>query len=195
LSLAVFPAFARAPQAMQAAGRDGIFTRYTATLPSRPATVTVDKIRDADVVPPVKLFNAVTWRTVEIALAPSDSAWAQAGRWRIAVPPDALEGLSDVFLQVRWAGDVARLYAGDELLDDSFYNGLPWRIGLKRYADAIRRGPLELRILPLRADAPVFIPAPHRPAAFPANGQIAEVQGVEAIPEYELIVTVPPGRR
>jgi hypothetical protein len=169
--------------------------RYSAPRPARPATVAVTQVREAGAAPPVTLYNAVTWRTVEIALVPSDSAWEQAGRWRIDVPPDALEGLSDLFLEIRYTGDQARLYAGDELLTDNFFNGLPWRIGLKRYADVLRRGPLELRILPLRADAPVFIPASLRPTDFGAGGQRAEVQAVEAIPEYELIVPVPPGRR
>jgi hypothetical protein len=195
-SLAVYPDFSRAPEAgLTAEGRDGIFTRYSAARPARPATVAVTQVREAGAVPPVTLYNAVTWRTVEIALVPGDSAWEQAGRWRIEVPPDALEGLSDLFLEIRYTGDQARLYAGDELLTDNFFNGLPWRIGLKRYADALRRGPLELRILPLRADAPVFIPAPLRPTDFGAGGQRAEVQAVEAIPEHELIVPVPPGRR
>ena len=79
-------------------------------------------------------------------------------------------------------------------MTDNFFNGLPWRVGLKRYADALRRGPLELRILPLRADAPVFIPASRRPPDFGAGGQLAEVHAVEAIPEHELVVPVPPGR-
>ncbi|HEU4883690.1 MAG TPA: beta-galactosidase [Longimicrobium sp.] len=194
-SLAVYPDFSRAPEGLTAEGRDGIFTRYTAARPPRPATVSVSQAREADAAPPVTLYNAVTWRTVEIALVPSDSAWEGAGRWRIEVPPDALEGLSDLFLEIRYTGDQARLYAGGELLTDNFFNGLPWRVGLKRYADALRRGPLELQILPLRADAPVFIPASLRPTDFGAGGQRAEVQAVEAIPEYELIVPVPPGRR
>jgi hypothetical protein len=74
------------------------------------------------------------------------------------------------------------------LLNDNFFNGTPWRISVKRYAEAVRRGPLELRILPLRSDAPIYIPATHRPATFPENGQLAEVRAVRAIPVYELRV-------
>jgi hypothetical protein len=196
-SLAVFPAIAmRGSAPLRRTGANGIFTRYSATLPAHPAAITVRKERDATPIPPVKTFNAVTWRTVEIALAPSDTAFDEAAaRWRIDVAPGAMDGLRDVFLDIRYQGDVARLYAGGELLDDNFFNGTPWRVGLRRWAGAIRGGPLELRVLPLRSDAPVFIPAGYRPASAAAGGQVAEVQSVTAIPEYELTVTAGNPRR
>jgi hypothetical protein len=187
-SLAIFPALASPPQAgvaLRHTGADGIFARYSATLPARHVTVTTEKLRDADEIGPIRKFNAVTWRKVEIALAPSDSAFDSTARYRISVPSDALAGVGDVFLEIRYVGDVARLYAGDELLNDNFYNGTPWRISLDRYRDAIRRGPLELRILPLRGDAPIYIPASHRPDI---QGQRAELLGVTAIPAYDLVV-------
>jgi hypothetical protein len=197
-SLGVLPAFASPPlgsAVLRIGGRDGIFTRYTASLPPHPVRVRVTKTADAGLVPPVRLFNAVTWRKVEIALAPSDSAFERTAVWRIDVPPDALAGKDEVFLDVRYTGDVARLYAGGELLDDNFFNGTTWTVGLRRYAAQLARGPLELRVLPLRSDAPVFIPAAFRPRAFPASGQLAEVQSIDAVPEYELVVTPRPERR
>jgi hypothetical protein len=193
-SFAFFPALEQAPRAsatLSAQGTDGVFARYAATVPARQVAVAATKVRDADTVGPVKTFNAVTWRNVEIALVPSDSAFDQAARYRIGVRADALAGLNDLFLEIRYLGDVARLYAGNELLNDNFFNGTAWRIGLKRYAQVIKRGALELRILPLRADAPIYIPAAYRPAAWPAAGQVAEVQAVQAIPAYELVVQNP----
>jgi hypothetical protein len=196
-SFAVFPAFGAAPRGnapLRRLGADGLFTRYAATLAPRPVSIAVEQVRAAAPVPPVKKFNAVTWRKVEIALAPSDSAFEQAAEWRIRIPAGALERVNDVFLDVRYVGDVARLYSGDDganLLDDNFFNGTSWRIGLKRYADAIRRGPLELRILPLRSDAPIYLEPSYRPADFPAGGQLAALRSVRAVPEYELVLTAP----
>jgi hypothetical protein len=131
-------------------------------------------------------MNAVTWRKEEIALAPSDSAFDQAAVWRIDVKPPTLAGLSDVFLDIHYFGDVARLYSGGELLDDDFFKGTSWRVGLRRLAPALARGPLELRVLPLRSDAPIFLQGarPH----FPATGQVAEVSEIRVIPEYELVI-------
>jgi hypothetical protein len=124
----------------------------------------------------VPLFNAVTWRKVEIALAPSDSAWAGAARYRFSVPAAALDSVSDVMLEIRYVGDVARLYSGDRLLNDNFYNGTPWRISARRYREEILRGDLELRILPLRGDAPIYIPG--GVLGFP--GQRAELISISA---------------
>lgn len=167
--------------------RDGIFARFRGGVPSRAPTVRIVKERDADAAPPVKTFNAVAWRKVEIALVPSDSAFEGAARWRLTLSPDALRGLSDLFLDIRYAGDIGRLSAGRELLDDDFFKGTPWRIGLKRFAGEIARGPLELRVLPLRRDAPVYI-QPELAPSYAANGQVAAVLGVRVVPEYELVV-------
>ncbi len=142
-------------------------------------TVKVEKLRDADSIGPVKLFNAVGWRKVEIALAPGDSAFEAAARYRITVP-NAVSENTDVILNIEYVGDVARLYAGDILLNDNFYNGTPWRISARRYREAIRRGPLELRILPLRSDAPIYLG--RRPNFI---GQRAELISVTATPAFE----------
>ena len=144
-------------------------------VPQRPVTVAVRKTRDADAIGPVPLFNAVTWRKVAIALAPADSAFEKAARYELTFPP--LGEAEDIVLTIDYVGDVARLYAGGVLLNDNFYNGTPWRVGTRRYQEAIRRGPLELRILPLRADAPIYLG--RRPAI---SGQRAELLSVTATP-------------
>lgn len=188
-SLSTYPALSsRASGAtpLRRAGPDGLFTRYTAVLPAYRVPLDVRKVRDAALIPPVTKFNAVTWRREEIALAPSDSAFDQAAVWRIGVKPVPPAHVSNVFLDIRYLGDVARLTSGDALLDDDFYMGSSWRIGLRRMAPALARGPLELRVLPLRSDAPIFLQGPK--ARFPASGQLAEVLGVRAITEYELLI-------
>ncbi len=188
-SLATYPALqnvTRGATPLRSAGRDGIFTRYVATLPARRIPLDVRKVRDASLVPPVKKMNAVTWRKEEIALAPNDSAFAKAAVWRIGVPARALEGLSNVFLDISYVGDVARLYSGEDLMDDDFFKGTTWRVGLRRMASALARGPLELRVLPLRSDAPIFRQG--GTLRFPATEQLAEVSGIRVIPEYELVL-------
>jgi beta-galactosidase len=85
-------------------------------------------------------------------------------------------------------GDVARLTSAGDLLDDDFFKGTSWRVGLRRMAPALARGPLELRVLPLRSDAPIFLQGAKQ--RFPANGQLATVAEIRAIPEYELLIDV-----
>lgn len=188
-SLSTYPALPGAPHGatpLRREGQDGLFTRYSAILPTHRVSLDLRKVRDAALIPPVKKMNAVTWRKEEIALAPSDSAFDQAALWRIGVKPQALDGLSDVFLDIHYVGDVARLYSGGELLDDDFFKGTTWRVGLRRLAPALARGPLELRVLPLRSDAPIFLEGAK--PRFPATGQVAEVSEIRVIPEYELVI-------
>ena len=65
---------------------------------------------------------------------------------------------TDALLRIRYKGDVARVRIGDKLVMDDFYNGLPLEIGLKRYAEEIKKAEvITLEILPFRADAPVFL--------------------------------------
>ena len=46
-------------------------------------------------------------------------------------PADALSG--DVWLELDFGGDCARLYQDGKLIDDWFSNGELWRVALKRY--------------------------------------------------------------
>jgi hypothetical protein len=83
-SLATYPALpnvAHRAMPLRLQSQDGLFTRYSATLPAHPVTVDVRKVRAAGLISPAKKFNAVTWRKEEIALAPSDSAFDRAALW------------------------------------------------------------------------------------------------------------------
>jgi hypothetical protein len=41
--------------------------------------------------------------------------------------------VNDCFLRIDFGGDMAKLYVGQEWVDDWFYNGHTWEIGLKRF--------------------------------------------------------------
>jgi beta-galactosidase len=100
-----------------------------------------------------------------------------------------LDGISNLFMKVDYTGDVARLSAKTRLLTDNFYNGTPWFAGLKRFSKELSSGPLELSILPLRKDAPIFLEDLLRPV-FTANGQIDELRSFTFIPQYRLVINV-----
>lgn len=55
-----------------------------------------------------------------------------------------------------YRGDVARLYANGKLIADNFYNGRPFLYGLWRLPAEVNS--LELRILPLQPEMPVYFP-------------------------------------
>ena len=60
-------------------------------------------------------------------------------------------------LSIQYRGDCARLYANGRLVADNFYNGRPLLFGLWRLREmGITAESLELRILPLQPDMPVY---------------------------------------
>jgi beta-galactosidase len=100
----------------------------------------------------------VPWREGPVPCAPDDAAFERAaGRWRLELPPGVQPAQGRLLAAVRYVGDVARLYADGRLVDDHFYDGDTWWIGLDRHADGARWPTFELRILPLAEEAPIFL--------------------------------------
>jgi hypothetical protein len=125
----------------------------------------------------------------EVPLAPADSDFDRAAEWRLFVVADALDGLSNLYLRIEYVGDVGRLYAGGQLLDDNFYNGTAWEIELKRFAPKALGRELDLKILPLRKNAPIYLATDAWPS-FPSNGEIAEIRNISVSPEYHVTVSM-----
>jgi hypothetical protein len=118
-----------------------------------------------------------------IALPPTGADFTNAAVWKITLPPNLDLSLNPL-LRIHYVGDVARLTLNGKLLDDQFYNGRSFDLGLKRFAPEILSGDLRLEILPLRQDAPIYLPAEARPW-FGGAASLAAVQGSEIIRQYE----------
>lgn len=104
----------------------------------------------------VKVQSAGPLRTIakgraKVAEAPSETDWQQAAVYRVQLPAEH-RGL----LSVSYRGDCARLYADGRLVADNFYYGRPFLYGLWRLPEEVKS--LELRILPLQPDAPIYLP-------------------------------------
>ena len=87
----------------------------------------------------------------KVAEEPTDEDFEAAAVYTIDLPKER-SGL----LTINYQGDCARLYADGRLVADNFYNGRPFLMGLWRLpADCAR---LELRILPIQKDMPIYFP-------------------------------------
>jgi hypothetical protein len=82
------------------------------------------------------------------------------------VLPAGLDVSAAPLLRLRYTGDVARVRVGAHLVLDDFFNGDALELNLVRHAAALAAGDeLTVEILPLRADAPILLPAGTRPEA------------------------------
>lgn len=187
---AVVPPLTAAPDASLRLTRTASTTRmeqFTAEAGPRNVKLKVTQTQAAGTAPPVKLGPAPSWRANGVAEAPDEGALPDAAKWSITIPPGSMDGLSELFLDVNYDGDLARLYESHRLLDDNFFNGLGWTVGLGRFLDAQGEGEFELSVMPLRSDAPVYFELP-REIAFSADGQIDHLESVKLVPEYQLVL-------
>ena len=131
---------------------DGIFSVYE--IQSEPAAsvfVTLHKVREAGALREIK--NGAN----RVAEQPSDEEFGTAAAWKISFEiPEKLRE-NDLFLEIPYTGDVARIYLDGKFLTDNFFNGKPMLFGLKRYAPAIYGGDLTIEILPFQKDAPIYL--------------------------------------
>lgn len=116
-------------------GKHGVFTAYLFTK-KRPLTsrsVGVSRLKPAGSVPADFHGN-------------EQRAWKEAAVYAIT-PPHCSTG-KKVRLEISYIGDVARVYAGERLLMDNFYNGEPFSLPLWRIPEE-DRDKLTIRILPV----------------------------------------------
>ena len=112
---------------------------------ARPTAVAYQKEKEAGA------LRTITIGVNHVAEEPTDEDFEQAAVYTIHLPQQR-----QALLQIAYRGDCARLYADGKLVADNFYNGRPFLMGLWRLPESCTS--LELRILPLQKDMPVYFP-------------------------------------
>jgi hypothetical protein len=114
-----------------------------------------------------------------IALAPTEADWTNAAVWEITLPKGLNLNLNPL-LRIHYLGDIARVMLNGKLLDDNFYCGREFDLGLNRYAPEILTGDLRLEILPLQKGAPIFFELKDKPDLEDSNS-VARIHEVELV--------------
>ncbi len=78
--------------------------------------------------------------------ADSEEAWKHASVWKLTNLPAGSNGR--ILLQIQYVGDALRIYNGDTLIDDNFFNGDSFDLGLWRIP-AGEWGALRIKVLPI----------------------------------------------
>jgi hypothetical protein len=184
IGIEFFPALRQPGAGFRESGEDGIFRRYVpeeAGFGPKSFHVDVTPVKAAEPSLPAKI-NPDPQR--HVAMEPDDADFGRAAVWRLSFPGGVPPSAERVLLRISYEGDVARLYADGRFADDNFYKGTPWEIGLWRFTPKELADGLELRILPLRRDTPLFLEASARPA-FPPLGDALSLKAVTLAPDYQ----------
>jgi hypothetical protein len=131
---------------------DGIFARFQAEFPQPQVQVSAQQVQSAGPAAPVSIGAA------GVAQPPEDDAFDTAEVWRVSIPTAPFAAAHELYLQVDFIGDIGRAYLGETLIADHFYHGRTWEIGLKRFVPQAMQTDLYLKFLPLRKDAPIYLP-------------------------------------
>lgn len=108
-------------------------------------------------------LRTVKMGSQKVAAMPVDDDFANAASWTVSFDCDKLkQHIYDTFLQINYNGDVARIYADGTLVEDNFWNGKPMLVRLSDLVNKNADGTLsakkiELRILPLGKDYPIYL--------------------------------------
>jgi beta-galactosidase len=136
--------------------------------------------------------RAVSLGPAGVAQSPDDADFEQAEIWQVDFPEGLPVDAAGVRLRVDYTGDAARAYLGSELVSDDFYAGRPWEIGLRRLDPQALAGGLVLKFLPLRRNAPIYLPGDWRSALGPEDA-LLEVRAIRAVVEVEAAVSTMEG--
>jgi hypothetical protein len=126
-------------------------------------------------VQPVGKLRTISIGVNKVAESPTDSDFADAAVWNVNLPEN-IDFQKDSYMIIHYVGDVARLYAGDCLLTDNFYNGKTFEINLRYFKDKIKDNKLILKILPFQKGSPVYLPVE---MDFEKKNAIAELKSIE----------------
>jgi beta-galactosidase len=162
---------------------DGIFSGYATDVKARKQTADLRPVQTMQSPCELQMGKPVAWRN-DVAVAVPPRNCSHSDIWRLVLTEDTLAGLSDAFLRISYTGDIGRLYAGKRLLDDDFYNGAVWEVGLKRFSAILADGALEIKVQPLRRNMPIYLPQNAWPD-FDASEAVGNILSLELQGEYE----------
>lgn len=125
------------------------------------------------------------------------AGWRQVAPRRYAARFESgLGGLHDVFMRVNYEGDTAMAFIDGRMVDDHFYSGRPWEIGLKRFMPELQGREMVFVFHPMPRDPTYFndLPDAARPTFAPDAKSHLAVSGIEFIPEYRAVLQLEPAR-
>lgn len=180
-------------------GDAGVFREYGASLPRLELKAAVTQVARAKRGNPAgkgqwEMGAATAWRPKPLPIKPPDAAFAGAAAWRIEVPAVRAKDVANVWLRIGYQGDEARLSEGGRLVEDNFWNGQRWTVGLHALPGWGAEGQsLQLEVLPMPREHPMYLEE-GRKLHFDTAGVADTLGEVRLVPQYQLLLEVKEAR-
>ena len=155
---------------------DGVFEHFTPMVSGRsqPPQIVAENVGEPD---PVDLP------------ATDEKAWANAAVWKLHIPPEA-HG-RHLLVQVHYIADAARLYSGDTLLDDNYFDSKPFDFGLWRIPED-QWSNLTLKIVPYSDKLLTYLPDSLRKVVTSVDPSVRTQVTVTTVEEMDIDVAPDP---
>jgi beta-galactosidase len=170
---------------VQAAGFEGLFTKYSVNLPQwKPVNITYKQL-SADTG-----FDRYTQSlTGKTPLGPTykinyDSKLPYKS-YAINMPSALPKNVHDVLVEFDYKGNTAALYANNLIIADDYYTGNTMPYSLKRHADLLGKQQFILQITPLMESSQIHF-EPGTELGFTKTSH-AELRGIRVKPQYEVV--------
>lgn len=98
--------------------------------------------------------------------------------------PEMEKDQGDVRLLINFAGDIATAYIGDKMVNDHYYDGTDWILGVSRYRELLRNEPLVIIIKGFKStDQTIYLET----FANQAEGVFPHIKSLETRQEYQSV--------
>lgn len=101
------------------------------------------------------------------------------GKWAIKINAQWPHYVDEIFLKIDYEGDIGNLFMDGRHIEDNFYDGRPWEVGLKRFMEGQQEIELELKIKALPESADIYFEQGFRP-----QGDLLKLNGISARTVY-----------
>lgn len=137
--------------------------------------------------------SAKGWEKQTVSVEPvhPECKVTRAGTRRISVGFNAAAAevpqVHEYFLKLDYVGDVAMAFLEGKMIQDEFWHGEPWMIGLNRHAKALENEAMSFYFRPIHQGHECLqdLPSEVQPD-FSKGSAVLEIRNVEIIPQYQI---------
>jgi hypothetical protein len=111
----------------------------------------------------------------------------------VDLPKTLPSDVNDIYLTANYIGDTGMDFFNGELVDDNFYNGIPWQVGLRKFiTNPAKPGQMVFYFRPMHKNATYLLDLEPYPQYIPDFGKsqsYIKVQGFTFTPQYKTTIT------